>query len=99
MREMTTMEVLQLLNNGEKVSIIDVREYEEVQMGKIPEAKNIPLGELARRKDELEKNEQAHIIVCQSGNRSKAATGLLENMGYKAINMVGGMNNWKGSTE
>ncbi|MFP7159683.1 TSUP family transporter [Priestia aryabhattai] len=59
---------------------------------------DIPLGQLALRKNELDKDKN-YIITCQSGNSSKAACGLLEALGYKVEDMVGGMNNWGGKTE
>lgn len=97
-KEITPVQVAEQLKNGKDLSIIDVREKFEMVSGKIPEAKNIPLGEIALRKDELAKD-QDYIIVCQSGGRSKAACGLLEANGYHAVNMVGGMNEWKGNIE
>ncbi|WP_240508041.1 rhodanese-like domain-containing protein [Virgibacillus indicus] len=50
---------------------------------------------MALRKEELNKNE-TYVIVCKSGNRSKAACGVLETLGYKVEDMVGGMNYWNG---
>jgi len=96
MKETTTTEVLNRLNKGEDLNIIDVREYNEVAAGKIPNAQHLPLGELARRVNELDKDSE-HIVVCASGNRSKAASGLLESMGFNVINMLGGMKQWNGS--
>lgn len=97
-KQITPEEVAKRFEKGEKVSIIDVRENAEVATGKIPGAQNIPLGQLALRKGELDKK-QNYVIVCQSGNRSKAACGILEALGYKVENMIGGMNNWKGELE
>jgi rhodanese-related sulfurtransferase len=36
------------------------------------------------------------ILYCRSGNRSGKATTLLNNAGFDAINLLGGMNQWKG---
>lgn len=97
-KQVTPEEVRKRIENGEKVEIIDVRESAEVVSGKIPGAIHIPLGTLALRKDELDKDKN-YIMVCQSGNRSKAACGILEALGYKVEDMVGGMNNWKGNIQ
>src|SRR5690625_2501616 len=94
----TPEEVAKRVQSGDEVIVIDVRENSEVATGKIPGAKHIPLGHLALRKDELDKK-KSYIITCQSGNRSKAACGILEALGYKVEDMVGGMNNWSGNTE
>ncbi|MBP1917256.1 rhodanese-related sulfurtransferase [Lederbergia galactosidilyticus] len=97
-KQVTPDEIAKHLRNGEEVNIIDVRENNEIATGKIPGAKHIPLGQLALRKDELDKD-KSYIITCQSGNRSKAACGLLEALGYNVEDMVGGMNNWNGKTK
>lgn len=86
------------LQNGEEVTIIDVRESSEVTVGKISGAKHIPISQLALRKGELDRD-KSYIITCQSGNRSKAACGILEVLGYKVEDIVGGMNNWSSKTE
>ncbi|WP_047986437.1 rhodanese-like domain-containing protein [Ornithinibacillus californiensis] len=97
-KQVTPEEVSKRLQNGEEVTVIDVRESSEVATGKIPGAKHIPLGQLALRKGELDKS-KSYIITCQSGNRSKAACGILEALGYKVEDMIGGMNNWSDKTE
>ncbi|MEK5324342.1 rhodanese-like domain-containing protein [Aeribacillus sp. FSL M8-0254] len=98
MKEITTKEVEQLLQNGNSLNIIDVREVEEVAAGKLPGAVNIPLGLLEFRMNELEKD-QEYIIVCRSGARSARATQFLESYGYNVTNMTGGMLAWEGPVE
>lgn len=98
MKEITAKEVEQLLQNGNSLNIIDVREVEEVAAGKIPGSINIPLGLLEFRMNELEKD-QEYIIVCRSGARSARATQFLESYGYNATNMTGGMLAWEGPVE
>lgn len=98
MKEITTKEVEQLLQNGNSLNIIDVREVEEVVAGKLPGAVNIPLGLLEFRMNELEKD-QEYIIVCRSGARSARATQFLESYGYNVTNMTGGMLAWEGPVE
>jgi rhodanese-related sulfurtransferase len=97
-KKITPEEVLKRLQNGEEVNVIDVRESREVAAGKIPGAKHIPLGRLALRKDELDKD-KSYIVTCQSGNRSKAACGILEAFGYEVEDLVGGMKTWSGKIE
>lgn len=98
MNRMTTQEVKEYMDTNKDVSIIDVRETQEVAAGKIPGAVNIPLGLLEFRLQDIDKSKE-HIMVCQSGNRSGMATSLLENRGYNVINMDGGMMDWDGPTE
>ena len=94
---MTAKEVQQRLEAGEILNIIDVREPMEVEEGHIKGITHIPLGELAERIGELDKNTD-YIIVCRSGARSGKATAYLQEQGYKAINMAGGMLSWEGET-
>ena len=97
-KKITPEDVVKRLQNGEEVTVIDVRESGEVATGRIPGAKHIPLGQLALRKDELAKD-KSYIVTCQSGNRSKAACGLLEALGYEVEDLIGGMNTWSGKIE
>lgn len=94
-KKVTADEVLRRLKDGEVVHVIDVREVNEVATGKIPGATHIPFGHLVLRKNELDKDE-TYVVVCQSGNRSKAACGILEALNYHVEELVGGMHNWKG---
>jgi rhodanese-related sulfurtransferase len=89
-------EVKERLKQGEKFEILDVRELEEWASGHIPEARHIPLGELEARHKELTKDQEI-VVVCRSGNRSGIACQYLSEMGYKAINMPGGMSAWQGN--
>jgi rhodanese-related sulfurtransferase len=81
------------IKNGKRLSIIDVREDDEVAEGMIPGAKHIRLGDLKSRMNELDKNKE-HIIVCRSGGRSTKACEILSKEGFNVVNMVGGMTGW-----
>jgi rhodanese-related sulfurtransferase len=96
MKEITAREVQERLETGELLSIIDVREPEEVAEGHIKDIIPIPLGELQEHKDNLDLNKE-YILVCRSSARSGNATTYLESEGYNATNMVGGMLAWKGN--
>ena len=98
MKTLTAKEVEALLTEGKKLDIIDVRETDEVAVGKIPGAVNIPLGLVEFRMNELDKNKE-YIMVCRSGGRSGQASQFLESQGYKVINMTGGMLSWEGKVE
>ena len=89
-------EITQLINRGKTV-ILDVRDGTEFAAGHLPDAKNIPLGELAGRIGELEKSKAKNIIVvCQSGARAATAAGLLQKAGYAdVVNLNGGVAAWK----
>ncbi|ASK61901.1 rhodanese [Virgibacillus phasianinus] len=90
MKEITAKELALKLKNETNISVIDVREDEEVAQGIIPNAKHIPLGQLPDRLDEIDKH-QAHYMVCRSGGRSGKACSFLSGKGYDVTNMAGGM--------
>lgn len=98
MKTITAEEVLKKIDEGQEINIIDVREPEETAAGKINIAQTIPLGILEFHLDELDKNLE-YIIVCRSGRRSAQATSFLEENGYDATNMEGGMLAWEGPIE
>ena len=91
-------EVEAMLQSGEMLNIIDVREAQEAAGGKIPGAVNIPLSLIEFRMNELDKSKE-YIIVCRSGARSGRACEFLESYGYQVTNMAGGMMSWEGNTE
>ena len=83
------------IENGEILSIIDVREDYEVIHGMVPGAIQIKMGEIPERLSELNK-ELEHIIICHAGVRSENVAYYLQEQGYKAASMEGGMLLWKG---
>ncbi len=98
MIEITPLEVQEKLEANKTIHLIDVREVDEVKEGKIPQAIHIPLRLLEFRMHELDKNIE-YTMVCRSGGRSGIAVQLLEEIGFKVVNMVGGMNDWEGPVE
>ena len=79
MKEITPVEVQELLESGEQLNLVDVREDDEVAEGIIPGAIHIPLGEVVERVGELDKS-KSYIIICRSGGRSGRATEFLERL-------------------
>jgi phage shock protein E len=87
-------ELSEKLKNGKRPVVLDVRQPEEYREGHIAGSKLIPLGDLRQRVHELPK-EREIVCVCATGSRSRSATKLLINAGYKATNMNGGMFTWQ----
>src|SRR5712692_10501722 len=77
--------------------ILDVREPAEFTgpLGHIKDAVLIPLGELAERAGELERDRPI-VAVCRAGSRSAQATTILQQAGFKEVaNLTGGMLRWR----
>ena len=78
---------------------LDVRTIKEHENKSIPSTNCIPVQELEKRIDELNRYRKKKIIVyCRSGNRSRTAVKVLKENGFNAFNMIGGMNGWEGET-
>jgi len=87
-------ELSTLLNNGESIVIIDVRESYEWDMGKIPTARLMPLGTLPDAADSLDRNADV-IVYCHHGARSEAAAHQLLAGGFQRVrNLTGGIDRW-----
>ena len=87
---------INLLDN-DAYYFLDVRTAEEHKIKSIPDTDCIPVQEIEKRIVELDKYRNKKIIVyCRSGNRSGTATKILNENGFEAYNMLGGMNGWKG---
>lgn len=91
-----TLEATRLMNQPGAL-VLDVREGTEFAAGHLPRARHIPLGELARRVDEIAKFKDKPVIVtCRSGARSGSACRTLKNAGFtKVYNLKGGVPAWE----
>ncbi|PSK99339.1 rhodanese-related sulfurtransferase [Murinocardiopsis flavida] len=73
--------------------LLDVREADEWRAGHAPSAVHIPLGELAQRAAEVPRDRQVYV-VCRVGGRSAQAVRALNDAGWTAANVAGGMSAW-----
>ena len=79
------------------VQLIDVREPNEFSgpLGHIKGARLIPLAELSKRSDEIDRN-QPVVTVCRSGARSAQGVVLMQKAGFSDVaNLAGGMLRWR----
>jgi len=70
--------------------LLDVREPTELAVENVPEALNIPIGQLRARLGELPRDSEIDVI-CRSGQRAYVATRILLQSGFKARTISGGM--------
>jgi NADPH-dependent 2,4-dienoyl-CoA reductase/sulfur reductase-like enzyme/peroxiredoxin family protein/rhodanese-related sulfurtransferase/TusA-related sulfurtransferase len=73
----------------DSVTILDVRLPEELALGMIDGAVNIPLTELRQKLNEIPKGRPV-LAYCQTGQRSYFAARALNQLGYEAYNLTGG---------
>lgn len=86
-------ELKQRKDAGEDIFVLDVREPHEYQICNI-NGHLIPLNELPKRVNELDKNREI-VAHCRSGGRSAQAVEFLRQAGFtKARNLMGGILAW-----
>ncbi|WP_305093372.1 rhodanese-like domain-containing protein [Prescottella sp. R16] len=78
----------------ESVVLLDVREDDEWTLGHAPGAQHIPLVDIPARIDEVDIDAEVYV-VCRQGGRSILAVEYLNNIGYDAYNVSGGMVAWQ----
>jgi adenylyltransferase/sulfurtransferase len=91
----TAVDLKARLDKGDKIQLIDIREPHERAIVKFPGAIVMPLGQLQRRKDELNPEIDA-VFLCKIGQRSILGIRALEEAGYtgRLLNLQDGLNAW-----
>lgn len=93
-REVKPRDALALHASG-GVAFLDVRELQEVNLGKIPGAVHISRGQLESKVESALTRDARVIVYCASGNRSALAADTLSQMGYKNVSsLAGGFRGW-----
>ena len=92
--ELTSLELKQRLDRGDTLTIVDVREPNELQINRIPGSVHIPLGDIPKRYNELDPDAEL-VMQCKSGVRSGKAADFLRSVGFKhVLNLKGGILDW-----
>lgn len=89
-KQVGTLEATRLMNTGNAL-VLDVRANGEFSGGRIPKSKNIPLAEIDRRIDEINKyKDKPVILACGTSSRSGAAARLLKQRGFTDVYLLAG---------
>jgi hydroxyacylglutathione hydrolase len=92
--QMPVDELHSRIAEGSDLQVVDVRRPGEYNNGHAPGAVNVTLAHLDEEASQLEANRPT-AVICQSGYRSSAATGILARRGFKNVfNVVGGTSAW-----
>ncbi len=95
MKEFSVLELKQMMDAGEAIQLIDVRELWELEVCVINGSHHIPMGEILTRTGEL--NEAGKVVIqCRSGGRSSNVVNALEMHTNKQnlYNLKGGILAW-----
>ena len=92
--EISAGQVKALQKGGEAFMLLDVREPWEFETARIEGAKNIPMGDVPVRVQELDPEEHI-VVVCHHGVRSLTVTNWLRQQGFeKTQSLRGGIDGW-----
>ena len=92
--DITASQLSDRLQEGNHLSLLDVREPHELEISSLEGAKLIPLGQLAARLSELDSADEM-VVFCKSGTRSARALELMVSAGFRKVkNLKGGINAW-----
>ena len=92
--ETDVKELKRRIDAKEDFFLLDVREPNEFQIGRIPGSTLIPLGEVPQRVAEIPRDKEI-IVHCKMGGRSARAADFLRQQGYTNVkNLKGGILDW-----
>lgn len=80
----------------EEVVLLDVRTPNEFNQGHIPDAVLLPVDQITQVEEIVPDKSTPVVVYCRSGNRSSTAAKQLDNMGYKRVYDLGGIQSWRG---
>ena len=93
--KITAQEAKEIMDSEENVAIVDVRTAQEYAEGYITDAILIPDAQIRDlAPDMLLDLDQTILVYCRSGNRSRAASRILIDMGYTNVLDFGGILDW-----
>ena len=92
MDDYNPQQVAELIEGGD-VQLIDVRQPEEHEAGRIAGDRLVVLSDLAAEVDSIDRNRPV-VFYCRSGSRSAMATEAFRGAGFEAHNMLGGLLEW-----
>ena len=84
-------ELISIINQA---NIIDIRSVQSYNNNHIPNSINIPFDKLILNPDQYLNKNNIYYIYCQKGLSSGSICRILDNLGYKIIEIDGGYENW-----
>jgi rhodanese-related sulfurtransferase len=90
--EVSPAEAVELVRDG--AVLLDVREQDEWDAGHAPQARHLAMSELNSRAGELPQDIPL-LCICHVGGRSSVVADALNQAGWRAMNVTGGMRAWQ----
>ena len=93
--EVTPEQVRDMQDRKENVVYLDVREPNEWNLGRLPQAIHLPRGNLETKVEGMIDRGQRVVVYCARGNRSALAALTMKQMGYENVtSMARGFMGW-----
>jgi rhodanese-related sulfurtransferase len=93
---MKSISVQELAGLGQDAEIVDVREEDEFAAVRVTGSRSIPLSRFVQSLTDIPATGTVYLM-CAAGGRSAQATAYLEDQGYDAVNVTGGIIEWQRS--
>jgi rhodanese-related sulfurtransferase len=92
--EISVSELKRMHDANAAFTLVDVREDDELAIAKLAWATHIPMGQVADRLGELDKNADI-VVMCHGGMRSARVAKYLRENGFAHVaNLAGGIDAW-----
>ena len=92
--DVSTVSVDDVPEIGDGVVLLDVREADEWDLGHAPGALHIPVADVPARIEDIDIDAEVYV-VCRQGGRSVGVVAYLNNIGFDAFQVNGGMVAWQ----
>lgn len=96
MNEISPINFFKYYQNHFNMKIIDIRKTNEYEKYHIQDSTNIPYHLLLEKHNLFMNHYHTYFIICKNGNLSYQASKYLSMLGYNVVNVIGGIDNWKG---
>jgi len=94
MKQISPDELNHLMDRGENILLLDVREPWEFEICKIDGSENIPMNDVPDTTNQLDKAYPI-AVICHHGMRSQQVARFLEINGFNnVLNLAGGIHAW-----
>jgi len=91
--EISPVDFLKRREQGDAMTLLDVREDWELAVASVPDVVHIPMAAVPERLSELDRTRDV-IVLCRSGRRSLEIAKFLQLNGFRALNLSGGILAW-----
>lgn len=93
MSDIEPRELARKLHAAEAFQLLDIREPWEWSVARIGEPQLLPMNQLPSEVDALDRTREL-VVYCHHGTRSNMAAEWLRSQGFRARNLVGGIDRW-----